>query len=111
MEKQLELSSKPSAAATRATSVDWCELLLGRCTDPVTGVRWNASLLLALQSHMQNFLLLTWRARAAHLGGVPTLLTGGRGITMVPYQRMKTIGGRRRVRVDGRSTGGGSGGG
>lgn len=111
MEKQLELSSKPSAAATRATSVDWCELLLGRCTDPVTGVRWNASLLLALQSHMQNFLLLTWRARAALLGGVPTLLTGGRGITMVPYQRMKTIGGRRRVRVDGRSTGGGSGGG
>ena len=74
------------------THSDWCELILGRRTDRVTGRSWDPSLLQSLQPHTQNFLLLSWRARAAQLGGVPTLLSAGRGITMVPYQRMKNIG-------------------
>ena len=68
---------------------DWCEL---RRTDRVTGRSWDPSLLQALQSHTQNFLLLSWRTRADQLGGVPTLLSAGRGITLIPYQRMKSIG-------------------
>ena len=81
----------PSAASH--LSVDgWSELLLGRCTDPVTGRQWDRTLLAPIQRITQNYLLLLWRSRASRLGGVPTLLTGGRGITMVPYRRMKTIG-------------------
>jgi exonuclease III len=70
----------------------WCELILGRLVDPLTGVAWDETLLSSIQRETQNFLLLLWRARAARLGGVPTLLTRGRGITMEPYARMKTIG-------------------
>ena len=72
----------------------WCELILGRLVDPLTGVAWDATLLQLIQRETQNFLLLLWRARAGRLGGVPTLMTQGRGITMMPYERMKTIGGR-----------------
>ena len=76
----------------------WCEVILGRRTDPVTGTAWDATLLAATQRVTQNYLLLLWRARAARLGGVPTILTGGRGLSMEPYQRMKSIGLRRVAR-------------
>ena len=91
----------PPAGAGPAQS-DWCELILGRRTDRVTGRRWDESLLQSLQLHTQNFLLLAWRARAAQLGGVPTLLSGGRGITLEPYRRMKNIGVRPIRRPTGR---------
>lgn len=80
------------SAAVNWSQSDWCELILGRRTDRVTGRSWDQSLMQSLQPHTQNFLLLSWRARAAQLGGVPTLLSAGRGITLVPYQRMKNIG-------------------
>ena len=81
-----------TATLNAETSREWSELLLGRRKDSGTGLSWDTGLLQRLQSHTQNFLMLAWRARAAQLGGVPTLLPAGRGITMVPYQRMKAIG-------------------
>jgi hypothetical protein len=71
----------------------WCELLLGRCTDPESGASWDASLVEATMRPIHNFLLVAWRARAEALGGVPYLTSGGRAISIAPYRRMKSIGG------------------
>jgi len=87
-----------NALSDIALSKLWSEVILGRRTDRVTGREWNSSLLQSIQSHTQNFLLLAWRARAARIGGVPTLIAGGGGIATIPYQRMKTIG-IRHVRI------------
>ena len=78
-----------SADATRR---QWTELLLGRSSDPLSGLAWSAPLLRLLDRHCHNFLLLAWRTRASLLGGVPTLLPAGRGIERKPYRRMKSIG-------------------
>ena len=87
------MTDGPLIAPASHPPVDgWSELLLGRCMDPVTGRQWDRTLLTSIQRVTQNYLLLLWRLRASRLGGVPTLLTGGRGITMIPYRRMKTIG-------------------
>ena len=83
---------RTGVATSEAARVAWCELLLGRCSDAVTGESWDASLLDATMRPIHNFLLLAWRARAAQLGGVPTLNPSGRGFTVVPYRRMKSIG-------------------
>lgn len=92
--ERLSPSPHDGAPAAPLANVDrrWCELILGRRVDSHTGVGWDETLLAAIQRDTQNYLLLLWRARAARLGGVPTLLTRGRGITMTPYARMKTIG-------------------
>lgn len=82
----------PTPEAAAATRQQWCELLLGRCAEPISGRAWDASLLRATQRPIHNFLLLAWRTRAQLLGGVPTLLPAGRGIAIAPYQRMKSIG-------------------
>ena len=67
----------------------------------MTNRPWDLSLLRMVQVRTQNFLLLSWRTRAALMGGVPTLVAGGHGGTvLMPYRRMKTIG-LRQVRVRG----------
>ena len=85
-------SMRTGVATSAAARVAWCELLLGRCSDAVTGESWDASLLDATMRPIHNFLLLAWRARAAQLGGVPTLNSSGRGFSVTPYRRMKSIG-------------------
>ena len=89
--------SAAAAAAAVIVSADatrrqWTELLLGRSSDPLSGLAWSAPLLRLLDRHCHNFLLLAWRTRAELLGGVPTLLPAGRGIERKPYRRMKSIG-------------------
>lgn len=90
----MSLQSATTAAVSSKNDIDraWCQLILGRSTDPITGNEWNSTLLTAIQRVTQNYLLVLWRARATRLGGVPTLLTGGRGVSMEPYARMKSIG-------------------
>ena len=78
-----------------ATRRSWCELILGRSIDPASGRGWDPTLLASIARVTQNYLLVLWRSRAARLGGVPTLLSGGRGVSMEPYARMKSIGLRR----------------
>jgi hypothetical protein len=98
--ERVDPAAMQAKAAPASASAPWCELILGRTTDPRTGRPWDPTLLHAIQMHTQNFLLLAWRARAAQMGGVPTLLAGGSGTALVPYRRMKTIGGKH-VRVRG----------
>jgi hypothetical protein len=92
------VSSASTAPMDSDTRVQWCELLLGRSTDPASGRAWDPSLLAATMRPIHNFLLLAWRARAMQLGGVPTLNPAGRGITIAPYRPMKSIGVRSKSR-------------